>query len=292
MKLKRFLALSLGLHLAVFALFPWRPRQMSAPPVELWVDLPAAPSVAAPKTTKAAGPARDEPSPFARLKPPRRPDLRPVRPGEVALPTAPVDVWSPYVASEAITGAENPERTGALAWVYRKAQFTIGYPDAFVRHGISGNATARLVFDRTGHLKPELLSVSADSPFLRVYVYRTLESTFTRENVPANLVRWPDTFEVFAYVKFSFAESTTAVSVTSDHPIVGNKLFFARRTFKTSAEKLRWDLGPLHGMFPVPVVGVDMTWFYRKYEDGKHPLRAAAEADDLGVYRKDPLFYD
>jgi hypothetical protein len=91
-------------------------------------------------------------------------------------------------------------------------------------------------------------------------------------------------------VRFSFSETEATVSI--GEPIVGNKLFLTRRTFKSSAEKLKWDLGPLHGLFPIPVVGLDMLWFARKVDEHNHPLRAAAEADDLAPFRKDPLFYD
>lgn len=260
------------------------------------IDLPepgTSPGPARAGTSRARAAVRAAPKalPLSALAPVHRAlDLPAPRPGEVPLPAPEADGFSPYAASDDVLKTARPEQTGALAWVYRKAQLTIGYPQAFIHHDITGSAQARLVFDRTGKLKPELLHVRADSPYLRVYVYRVLESTFTREPVPASLVRWPDTFEVFCYVQFSLGASTS-VAVASDHPVVGNKLFFRRHGFKPN-EALSWKLGPLSGLFPVPVVGMDMTWFYRKYQDHKHPLKAAADADDLAPFRQDPLFYD
>jgi hypothetical protein len=290
----RYLLLSLAFH-AALALFFFPPaRAPSNPPEAVVVDLAPEPSPGASGAGGAGAPSRavpnaPKPLPLSALAPVARAPLLPARPGEPRA-SAP-DPFSPYAASEDVLESAPKEATGALAWVYRKAQLTIGYPQAFIRHDITGLAQARLVFGADGRLEPSLLHVRSGSPYLRVYVYRVLENTF-RERVPANLVRWKGTFEVFCTVQFSFSETSTALTVTSPSPIVGNKLFFARRTFKSRAEKLKWELGPLHGMFPVPVVGMDMTWFYRKVRDARHPLRAQAEADDLAPYRKDPLFYD
>ncbi|MGZ3650609.1 MAG: hypothetical protein ACXWR1_06005 [Bdellovibrionota bacterium] len=287
MTFRRFLLLSLALHLALLAAFFFRGRraQEALEPAAVMVDLPVAeaPVVSGPGHFAAHAPV---PIPFSALAPVHKNTLI-ARPLGTPAPSE-TDALSPYSGSVDLFKAASKEDTGALTWVYRKAQLTIGYPAAFVKHDITGEAQARLVFDSSGKLKPELLHVTSDSPYLRVYVYRTLESTFGRESVPANLVRWKDTLEVFCFVKFSFSESQTAVAITG--PILGNRLFFNRRSVKSSAEKLQWNLGPLHGLFPVPVVGVDMLWFARKYGEMKHPLRSQVEADDLGPYRKDPLF--
>jgi hypothetical protein len=143
------------------------------------------------------------------------------------------------------------------------------------------------LFDSSGKLKPELLHVEGDSPYLRLYVYRTFENAF-REQVPSNLVRWKESLEVFCFVKFSFTEATEVSVATT--PILGNKLFFARHTIKSAAEKLKWNLGPLNGMGPIPLVSVDVLWFARKAEELRHPLRTQTEADDLAPWRRDPLF--
>lgn len=299
--MRRFIILSFALHFLLVGLsFVLRQRTFPhSEPEAVMIDLPAPeaePSAGPPASTSkraqhdTVSPAKPllhaEPS-FSDLAPRHAETFRPVRPGEITTAAPAPDAFSPYAASDDIF-AGAAETSGALAWVYNKAERTIGFPLPFIRHDITGNATARLVFDSTGKLKPELLHVQGDSPYLRVYVYRTLENAFARDRVPADLVRWKDTLEVFCFVKFSFTE-TTEVKVAGTS-IMGNKLFFARHTVKSSVEKLKWNLGPIHGLLPVPVVGVDMTWFYRKYQDAKHPLRAQAEADDLAPWRKDPLF--
>ena len=58
---------------------------------------------------------------------------------------------------------------------------------------------------------------------------------------------------------------------------------------KSQLDKLKWQVGPLHGMFPLPAVGVDMLWFARKAEEIQHPR---APVDELEPYRADPLFYN
>jgi hypothetical protein len=296
--MKRFLVLSLLVHAVLLGfLLRARMRSVSSAPEPVMVELGAepvpanAPPVSASsKPTVASAKASAVPR-FALFAPVHKPDLRAVRPGEVALGAGTRDELSPFNASEDVLKSAPASETGALAWVYRKAQYSIGYPQPFIKHDITGVASARLVFGSDGKLKHDLLSVRADSPYLRVYVYRVLEATFGAEPVPLSLVKWKDTLEVFCYVSFSFTEPMK-VALASPTPIVGNKVYLARSTPKSVAEKLRWNLGPIHGLFPVPVVGVDMLWFARKYDEHKHPLRAAAEADDLAPWRKDPLFYD
>lgn len=212
----------------------------------------------------------------------------PLRPGEYVPDT---DDFSAYAPSEGAFQAKDIAAFGAYNWIHQKVQLNLGYPGAFIRNGIEGRAQARFQFSAEGQLLPESIRVLADSPYLRVYVHRLLEQAFRELPVPAHMRRWRDRLEVLAFVQFSLVESRVAVSVGIPTPIVGNRLFFARKSAegKNALDKLRWRVGPVHGLFPVPAVGVDMLWFAEQAKKAggrqEHPV------DELAPWREDPLFH-
>lgn len=213
------------------------------------------------------------------------PLTNPLRPGEYAPEQ---DGFSAYSGSEGAFAAKDIAAFGAYNWAHQKIQLGLGYPGEFIRNGIEGRAQARFRFDSDGRLDATSLHVKADSPYLRVYVHRLIEHTFLRQRVPAHMRKWKEHLEVVALVQFSLVESRAAVALGMPTPIVGNRLFFARKSDgKTTADKLRWRVGPLHGLFPVPAVGVDVLWFAERAKElgqQKHPV------DELAPWREDPLF--
>lgn len=212
----------------------------------------------------------------------------PLRPGENH--TTEDDAFSPYAASEGAFQAKDIASFGAYNWLHHKIQLSLGYPGAFIRNGIEGRAQARFRLSAAGTLLPESIHVKADSPYLRVYVHRLLEHTFRGLEVPAHMRKWRDDLEVLAFVQFSLVESKVAVSLDIPTPIVGNRLFFARKSAegKNAVDKLRWKVGPVQGLLPVPVVGVDMLWFA---EQAKEAGRQRHPVDELAPWREDPLFH-
>ncbi len=212
----------------------------------------------------------------------------PLRPGEYS---APEDEMSPYAKSMDPFLQESPETFGAFAWAHRQLQQGLGYPEPFRRHGISGKAEARFAFTEQGFVEEGSIRVKAASPYLRVYVHRLIERTFTRNQVPKEMRRWKNSLELFCFVQFSLVESETAVSLNMPTSVMGNRLFFARRSSdgKNKLDKLKWQAGPLHGFLPIPTVSVDVLWFARQAEEiGKQKT----PADDLAPFREDPLFYN
>ena len=210
------------------------------------------------------------------------------RPGESISES---DILSPYAASAEPFAHETKESFGAFAWAHRQLQLGLGYPEPFRRAGISGQADARFSFDVDGVIEPSSIRVKAASPYLRVYVHRLIERTFAGAPVPEKLRKWKNSLELFCFVQFSLVESETAVSLHMPTEIMGNRLFFARRSAdgKNQLDKLKWKAGPLHGFFPIPAVGLDVTWFARQAEDlGKQKT----PVDELAPFREDPLFYN
>ncbi|HEY8279331.1 MAG TPA: hypothetical protein VIH99_06900 [Bdellovibrionota bacterium] len=298
-RVQRFFLWSAALHLLFVAFLFLRqnielPNQpINAVMVDLEQSLPSlqasgsASSFSDSPAIEKTGKNKPPPS-FSALAPAHKPNFQARRPGD-PMEAKEAGVFSPFAASDDPFSTPK-EKYGALNWVYRKAQLTIGYPGEFVRNNITGSAQARMVFDSTGKFLPELLHVTSDSPYLRVYVYRVLERTFGSEPVPTSLVRWKKELEVLCFVTFTFRESEATVAVLPTPKIVGNKLFFARDTVRSKAfEKLKWKVGPLHGVLPVPAVGVDMLWFAEKAKL-KRPEKTPE--DELAPYRADPLFYN
>lgn len=202
-----------------------------------------------------------------------------------------MDSLSPYAASAEPFAQETAQSFGAYAWAHRQLQQGLGYPEPFRRHGIAGQAEARFAFAEDGGIEMGSIKVKADSPYLRVYVHRLIERTFASGPVPLKLRKWKNSLELFCFVQFSLVESETAVSLHMPTDIMGNRLYFARRSAdgKNQLDKLKWKAGPLHGFLPVPSVGLDVMWFARQAQDlGKQKTTV----DELAPFREDPLFYN
>lgn len=298
--------LSLVLHVCLAAVFLWKRTESHRipPPEAVIVNLEALPEGPEPLSS-GKPPTRGRGSPTAgaggktarptndisglglsSLRPAGPSPLEnPFRPGEYAPEQ---DGFSAYSGSEDAFAAKDIAAFGAYNWAHQKIQLGLGYPGEFIRNGIEGRAQARFRFDGEGRLDAASLHVKADSPYLRVYVHRLIEHTFLRQSVPAHMRKWKEHLEVVAFVQFSLVESRAAVALGMPTPIVGNRLFFARKSDgKTTADKLRWRVGPVHGLFPIPAVGVDVLWFAEKAEElgqQKHPV------DELAPWREDPLF--
>jgi hypothetical protein len=297
---RRIWALSLVLHLALALLFllPWQ-RPASRPPEAVMVELPlpepATPSLLSGKPSGRAGhasppdsrvpraSAQPAPSalPFSALAPAKT-YLSPLAPAQAR--PSPGHFDSPFAASESWGESGSRAESGALGWIFRKAQNEIGYPAEFKKHDIYGEVAAHLVFSEAGDFLLPELEVRSPSPYLRVYVYRLLEHTFRTEPVPVELRKWKDKLRVDCYVRFTFTESGAAVTVDLPDSVVGHRIYLSRKFVKS---KLAWDLGPLHGVFPVPAVGIDMLWFARQ---AKEAVKPSIPVDDLAPYREDPLF--
>ena len=300
------LALSLAFHALVGAglFFAWEKTQLPEKPEAILVDLTSLDETLSSSATEAPSPTR--PSLGSRNAGASRPtndisglglsSLRPAGPSPLENPLRPGehkgedDAFSPYAASEGAFQAKDIASFGAYNWLHHKIQLSLGYPGAFIRNGIEGRAQARFRLSAAGTLLPESIHVKADSPYLRVYVHRLLEHTFRGLEVPPHMRKWRDDLEVLAFVQFSLVESKVALSLDIPTPIVGNRLFFARKSAegKNAVDKLRWKVGPVQGLLPVPVVGVDMLWFA---EQAKEAGRQRHPVDELAPWREDPLFH-
>lgn len=169
--------------------------------------------------------------------------------------------------SEAIVA---PKASGAMVWIYRKADMAAGYPGAFIRHGIQGSVNAKFRFDAEGRFDRSRLDVTSESPYLRVYVYRLLEKTFFDDPIPPAFRNWKDQLRVEASVRFDFVE--TMVKLELADKIAGNRIYL-RRTHSRGNE------GPFRAMGRF-AVGVDLAWFAQKQ----------GSRSDLLEYENDPLF--
>lgn len=294
------IALSLFLHALLFAaLFLKREAQVPAEKAEpMFVELEqrAEPPIAQnknvePSSTSSTEAPGKKPSGFSLsdLAPLHKPHLGNAPRPEEHRPE--LDPMSPYAASTAPFAQETAQSFGAYAWAHRQLQLGLGYPEPFRRHGIAGQAEARFTFAEDGGIEMGSIKVRADSPYLRVYVHRLIERTFAGAPVPLKLRRWKNSLELFCFVQFSLVESETAVSLHMPTDIMGNRLYFARRSAdgKNQLDKLKWKAGPLHGFLPVPTVGLDVMWFARQAQDlGKQKT----PVDELAPFREDPLFYN
>lgn len=177
-----------------------------------------------------------------------------------------------------------PKSSGAMVWVYNKSDRVLGYPGAFIKHGIQGQATAYMRFDREGRFDRSRLEVVSDSPYLKVYVYRLLEKTFVDDVIPENFRNWEKELQVSAQIRFSFVETGAKIEVL--HRIAGKRIYFNRTHAKS---RMQWKAGPLAGMGPF-AIGLDVLWFARKAKEVKDTIDNRIPKNDLFEYENDPLF--
>lgn len=146
--------------------------------------------------------------------------------------------------------------------IYRSVDEDLYYTSVLFSHRIESIINSRMVLDETGHCQWRFMKITGASPYLRLYVLDTMkkvcQQNFSRFINDRRLTNVDLSF------KFELSEHNSEDLKAEQKFIVGNALLFYRNK-QTSI--MEWDLGPFHGLFPVPVVYLNTAWIQENWEE-------------------------
>ncbi len=177
------------------------------------------------------------------------------------------------------------EGAGLYQYLYGRIDDQLTYPEEFKNARIEGRVHARVAFSPDGRYLRELSSFSSESPYLRVHVIRMLRRAFADHRFPEGFAKLLsrnvilDCFFHFQITEHDFESVKSTMKLLN-----GTEMSFYRNFFSS---KLQWELGPLSGMAPIPVVNFNPLWVVKKAADA---LSNKAKFDPLQKYRDDPEF--
>jgi hypothetical protein len=176
------------------------------------------------------------------------------------------------------------KHSGRFRTLYERIDSALDYPVALAENQIQGTVTARLVFTSNGEFQKERSKVVSNSRFLKVLVHRLFRRVFDPNSVRMPPWHGSDELVVQCYFEFRLKSNDTEFAngggAVEDRRVYGNKFYFSRYAGLSGA----WAMGPIHGYYAVPAVGIDPDWFVEQMKPKKD------SGDPLDEYRRDPEF--
>ncbi len=270
----RFLALSLAIHILVFALLA-KPTPVAAPGLAFDLITTARP----------------------RERAPSRP-IKKIELGDLGF-QGQLGLHGQTGARERTTQASDPRfglgggggarmmaesrDTSVFQELYRRIDANVTYPSELRQQGIEGVVTAQLAFSREGKFLKEQSTVeNGASNYLRVVVARALRKAMADELPETMKKNLTAPFTLDCTFRFEFTEGDAAALKAANKLIAGNSLFFYRNFHHS---RLQWEVGPLSGLLPVPALGINPAWFAEKVAG---LFSNKSKVDPLQPYRDDP----
>ena len=167
--------------------------------------------------------------------------------------------------------------------LYRQLDQNVGYPEEFKTALIAGVVEGKLVFSSEGKYQPEASSFKSEDRYLRIHVLRAVQRAF-REAIPRTFWTIDHALEIRCRFRFAITENNDEREAAAPKFFAGRMMTFYRHYFHS---KLQYDVGPIHGMYGIPAVGIDPTWFVKK---SKELLSGDAKIEPLQRYEADPEF--
>ncbi len=154
--------------------------------------------------------------------------------------------------------------------VYETVDGLLYYPGVLARNRIEGFTHARLVLDSEGSCSWKLTQITGANPYLRLFVLDILKQA-CHQNY-SQFINGRKLTNVDLSFKFAITEHENLNLIEAEKGIVGNTLLFYRNSHNSIME---WELGPFHGMFPIPIAYLNIFWLQENWDrimNHKEPL--------------------
>ncbi len=154
--------------------------------------------------------------------------------------------------------------------LYEKVDTQLSYPGVLARNKIMGVVQTRLVFDKNGDCNWRYTKINGSQAYLQLYVLDLLKRVCL-QNFKPMLGGREQTVADLAF-RFDINENDDHDRVEAQKIVIGNVLHFYRNSHQSIME---WELGPFRGMFPVPMVYLNIPWIQENWDriiNKKDPL--------------------
>lgn len=146
--------------------------------------------------------------------------------------------------------------------IFQHLQGMINYPPGLGRRKVSGTVTARLAFTQPANCNETRSFVRGGHPYLRVYIASMLKK-YCRILQESDVKVGPEKTVDLTFAFVLTAEAELLIEQTSHDGITGNVMRFYR---SYPAPTLEYRLGPIRGVFGVPMVFLDQEWIFEKWD--------------------------
>ena len=160
--------------------------------------------------------------------------------------------------------------------LYEHIDGSLSYPGVLARHKIKGIVFARIVLNQGGECDWKFTQISSREPYLQLYVLDLLKRV-CRQNYKDS-IHGREITNVDVSFQFDINENNDRERVEKQKIIVGNALFFYRNSHQSVTE---WELGPFKGIFPVPMVYLNLPWIQENWD------RLIKQKDPLNEFKKE-----
>jgi len=166
--------------------------------------------------------------------------------------------------------------TNLFQVIYERVDYNLSYPGILARHKIDGTVNARIVLLDTGKCDWHKILIQGHQPYLELYVMDLLKRVCQQNYKPYLGAR--QITNVDLSFQFDINENNDHERVKSEKFIVGNTLMFYRNSHQSV---MQWELGPFHGMFPVPMIYLNLPWIQENWD------RLVHDKDPLSEFKKE-----
>ena len=160
--------------------------------------------------------------------------------------------------------------------IYRAIEGNLVYPSVLASEKIEGTVLVQFLILKDGRVDWRSLKISGNR-YLKIYIVRLLLGMF-QSPLPTEAVRQLEKpLPVDLIFDFRITESDDPSLKKQREFVMGQVLAFYRN-FQHSS--LQWKIGPLSGLFPLPVVNLDILGLIKSIADPSDPL-AEFVANDI-----------
>jgi len=155
--------------------------------------------------------------------------------------------------------------------LYEQIDGSLSYPSVLARNKIKGVINSRIVFNADGNCDWRRTKIHGQEAYLSLYILDVLKNV-CKMNFKKFLHERTITNADLSF-HFDITEGVKKDRLDEGKMIVGNTLLFYRNSQQSIAE---WEVGPLKGMFPVPMIYLNIPWIQENWErliNNKDPLR-------------------
>lgn len=176
-------------------------------------------------------------------------------------------------------------------FIYNYISSNFKYPKILRENDIEGFVQVRLVFDKTGKFRDDLIHIKSSSSYLKVLTMRTLHQLFT-SNLPFNLNSFPQRYLIIdASFRFLANANNDKSFIRENAYINGNHLSFLVQNQGAKIIQLASNTNKkMNGVLGIRISPEAVLNYFKDNFTDAGKSRALFHQKQLELYKKDPFW--